>query len=107
LGAGTFNADDWTITTMGNEKTGPAVTQEEAHQLASLMRDPNWPQFKEYLDRIQAEAFKKHMRLDQGTETSGYYKGVWNLSDDLINLDVEIGKQIFSETDKEEGSQGL
>jgi hypothetical protein len=92
---------------MDNVKTGPAVTQEEAHQLASLMRDPNWPQYKEYLTRIQAAAFKKHMRLGQDVETGGYYKGVWNLADDLIDLDVEIGKQIFSETDKEEGSQGL
>jgi len=92
---------------MRNEKTGPAIDETEAGQLASLMRDPNWPIFKEYLGRIQMEAFKKHMRLDSGLEASGYWKGVWNLSDDLIDLDVKIGKQIFSETDKEEGSQGL
>ncbi|HUV77071.1 MAG TPA: hypothetical protein VMW06_03330 [Desulfobacterales bacterium] len=92
---------------MGNVKTGPAVDEEEAHQLASLMRDPGWPRFKEYLTRIQLAAFNKHMRLGQGVETNGYYKGVWNLANDLIHLDVEIGKQIFSETDKEQGDPGL
>jgi len=86
---------------MDNVKTGPAINVEEAERLADLMRDPGWPYFETYLTRIQEAAFKKHMRLDTGPETSGYYKGVWNLANDLINLPEEIGKQIFTKDDEE------
>lgn len=83
-------------------KTGPALDREEAERLAAIMRDPSWSYFTDYLTRIRAAAFKKHMRLDQGPETSGYYKGVYNLADDIINLPEELGKQIFTET-KQQG----
>ena len=85
-----------------NIKTGPAIDENEAQSLAALMRDPNWPVFDRYLTRIQDAAFKKHMRLDQGLESSGYFKGVWNLANDLIELPKEIGKQIFAKNTQDE-----
>lgn len=84
-------------------KTGPAIDEEEAQGLAALMRDPNWQYMESYLDRCRDAAFKKHMRLDQGPEAGGYYKGVWNLANDLINLPGELGKQIFTKTERNQG----
>ncbi|KKN75068.1 hypothetical protein LCGC14_0384420 [marine sediment metagenome] len=89
------------------EVTGPVPTQHEAESLASLMRDPSWQVFHEYLDRIIARAKPKHMRLNQNQETAGYYKGVQNVCEDIQDLPEAIARQVFPAKEETKNQGGL
>jgi hypothetical protein len=81
--------------------TGPAMEETEATEIYNLSCDPRWQVFAAYLKRTRDMAFKRHMRLDTGREASGYYKGLYNLAQDLIDLPEKLGLQIDVNTKKE------
>ena len=84
--------------------TGPAMEENEAIEIYNLACDTGWAAFAAYLERTKAMAFKKHMRLDMGAEASGYYKGLYNLATDLIELPEKLGMQIDVNSKKESAS---
>jgi len=74
--------------------TGPALNEDEAYALASLLRHDSWQAMNLYLSRMKETAYLSLRSRNQSAEDHGYFKGIIQVIDDLQAMPRNLGKQI-------------